>query len=187
MVENSLKYQKTALRSAIFTKRSLLSTDERKRFSATICEKIMAQTPIDKAKTVAAFAPTAFEVDIFPVINALQKKDITVALPRIVGKGLLCFHQFLGQPELVESCFPGFFEPKATAPIIDINTFDYLLIPAVAIDKNFNRLGYGGGFYDRFLPKLVSVYSCVPIFSCQRTETVPVEAHDYPVDIALSE
>jgi 5-formyltetrahydrofolate cyclo-ligase len=72
--------------------------------------------------------------------------------------------------------------------VTDIDEIDLVIVPGIAYDRHFNRLGFGGGFYDRFLADVKS--DCVkaaPAFSMQVIDTVPTDIQDVPVDCIITE
>lgn len=179
--------QKKQVRAAVLKKRAALTSEQKMDFSHRICQKIAQQTAVWQASCVAAFYPTRDEVDIRPLLTQLVQQDITVALPRVITPGKMAFHRFEGAPTLEESIFPGFYQPTKSSPTVNPQLIDFLIIPAVACDKKLNRLGYGGGFYDRFLINMTTVFSCAPLFACQQIAAVPTEQHDCPVGMVICE
>lgn len=77
-------------------------------------------------------------------------------------------------------------EAKKRAELPD-TTFDVIIMPVLAFDKNLNRLGYGGGWYDRFLEHQTNSLKIGLAFHCQRVEAVPVHSHDIRMDIVVTE
>lgn len=165
-----------------------MGVEARRAASAVICAKIRALPAYRRANCVAAFAPMAEEVDIWPILEDAHQHGKTVALPRIVDAKArqIAFHRFLGQSSLV-SGVKGIAEPSADSPPVAARLFDFLLVPAVAVGKDRTRVGYGGGFYDIFLSNPVGTPSFAPIFRCQSVNIVPREAHDQRVDFIITE
>lgn len=165
-----------------------MGTVARKQASEKISEKILRLTEYQQATTIAAFAPMPEEVDIWHVIENAVAAAKTVALPRIVnfGDGKMTFHRLQNRAELVAGA-KGITEPPPTAPLIKNQLFDFLLIPAVAVDSNNHRLGYGGGFYDIFLSRQKVAFSCAPVFRCQLVDALPSEPHDKKIRLVITE
>ena len=117
-------------------------------------------------------------------MNLLEKKKLTICLPIIKDNFEMEFHEYKTTDPLYVNKY-GIPEPQIKKKIKP----NVLLIPLVAFDKKLNRLGYGDGFYDRFIEKM-SKTSLIKIglaFSHQRVENVPVEKFDKKLDFILTE
>ena len=82
----------------------------------------------------------------------------------------------------------GITEPHPDLPLIDLSTIDLILVPAVACTKSGDRLGYGGGFYDRFFATLTRKITTIGIvFNCCLAETLPTDSWDKSLDFVCTE
>ena len=177
---------KSQLRQQIITARHKMSAPRRRAASAIICQQLLEFIAVHNAVCIAAFAPMPEEVDIWPVIHTCQQAGKTVAFPRVSGKRQIDF--YIATQQQLQKGFKSILEPPNYLPPIRPQDFDLAIIPAVAIDINFFRLGYGGGFYDTFKPKLNhSSLMCAPVFRCQRLTWVPTQSHDIKVSFVFSE
>lgn len=156
--------------------------------SAEICRRLLQHPQLQQARCVAAFAPMAEEVDIWPLIEACAQQGKTVALPRVADKSrrLLTFHRYRNRAHLA-SGYQAILEPAAREKIISPQLFDFIIVPAVGADKSKKRLGYGGGFYDRVLADCRDACSCAPLFRCQLAGHIPCESHDQSVCFVVTE
>ncbi len=151
--------------------------EERKKLdmqavSKKLVEKLRQTEEYKQAKNVMIFYPKEDEVNLLPLLN--DSKNFY--LPKIEGQDLLCC-PYCKEDELCESCF------KTKEPLTEPSnrSIDLIVVPALAVDKNNYRLGYGGGFYDRFLANKPSTkIVCIP--SQLIVETVYPESFDIPVD-----
>lgn len=135
--------------------------EERKKLNmkALSCELVQNLKEIDeykRAKNIMIFYPKENEVNLLSLIEDETK---TFYLPKIEGENLLCCPYKNGD-ELCVSCFKT-KEPLSNA--VEKSVLDLIIVPALAVDKDGYRLGYGGGFYDRFLAG-VNVFKivCIP-------------------------
>lgn len=112
--------------------------------SYKLVHKLIETDEYKQAKNIMLFYPIKNEVNL---LELLQDNSKTFFLPKIDGQKLLCC-EYKNGDILCESCFKT-LEP--TSKPIDKNTIDLVIVPALCCDKNNFRLGYGGGFYDRFL------------------------------------
>lgn len=169
---------KIDLRKKLIKKRKTLNT---KILSNLVCEKIMTQKEYIEAKFIFAYYPKSFEIDITPLFKDENKKWF---LPKTDGEDLK-FYEYKFGDELIKGDF-GVYEP-----VIDTETTiipDLIIVPALSVDKNNYRLGYGKGYYDRFLNSFYSPpKTLTPIFSELIVEKLPTEPHDRKIDIVITE
>lgn len=125
------------------------------------------------AKNIMLFYPKENEVNL---LSLLEDSSKNFYLPKIDGKDLLCCPYKNGD-KLCSSCF-NTHEP--TTNPVEKSFIDLVIVPALAVDKNNYRLGYGGGFYDRFLEVNVTKVVCIPKELV--VETVFPEEHDVKMD-----
>ena len=150
-----------------------------KVLSDKICAKIKMIKEYKDAKTVFAYYPKPYEVDISPLFEDKTKQWF---LPKVEGDELE-FYEFRG--ELILGKF-GVYEPMGGTPAKI--TPDLIIVPALCVDEKGFRLGYGKGFYDRFLVRFSKQpKTLTPIFSKLIIKTLPKQAHDKPVDIVVDE
>ncbi len=136
-------------------------------------------------KIIGGYYPTNYEIDDLEILNYFFKKGSTISLPKIKKKGQMEFYNWNKNDPLLINKF-GIPEPETT---ISVNP-DILFVPLVAFDKELNRLGYGGGFYDRYIQKLSKIKKIVKVglaFSFQKLKTIPTNKHDKKLDIIITE
>lgn len=109
---------------------------------------------------ILSFAPLPFEIDITKTNNRLAQEN-KLYLPRIFGDELQIYKVDNPFSQLIKNPTLSFFEPdsKKCFQLLDLQVLDLALIPAVAFDIHRNRLGFGMGFYDRFLEKIITCYT----------------------------
>lgn len=137
---------------------------------------------ITSATRIACYLPTGNEPDTELFIDWALDNDIEVLLPVAKEDGSLDWVVFNG--ETAEGIF-GFAE--ATGTLVEPVDVDLVIIPAMAVDQHGQRLGKGKGFYDRALPNFAPKPKIVAVvFDEELLESVPVEAHDHPVDAVVT-
>ena len=107
-----------------------------------------------------------------------------VAAPKVVGEDMI-FYQ-ISQPEDLEPGYFGIREPKTSLPVAD-GEDGLMIMPGVAFDNQRHRVGYGGGFYDRYLSKHTSHFTAALAFEFQMMEEVPTEPTDLLPDVVITE
>lgn len=146
----TLKEQKAALRKVYKAKREALPEDERRARDVRICETVLGSASYRYASTVLAYAPIGAEIDIFPLILSALDEGKQVALPKTHGDGIMTFHYIASPEELVVGGF-GIREPRRGAKPFEGAPSTLMLVPGIVFDEGGRRIGYGGGYYDRFL------------------------------------
>ena len=127
---------------------------------------------------VSGFLPIRSEIDPRPLLAELARRGARLCLPVVTSKTELQFREMVRGAPLVESAF-GTIGPDENAAVLDPQV---LLMPLSVFDKHGGRIGYGGGFYDRAIEKLLTKGMEVHLlgmgFSIQEVAEVPMEKHD---------
>ena len=136
-------------------------------------------------KIIGGYYPTNYEIDDLEILNYFFKKGSTISLPKIKKKNQMEFYKWSKNDPLLINKY-GIPEPDTANRVYP----DILFVPLVAFDKELNRLGYGGGFYDRYIQKISKIKKVVKVglaFSFQKLKTIPVNKHDKKLDIIITE
>jgi 5-formyltetrahydrofolate cyclo-ligase len=179
-----LKRAKRTLRQEIIRVRDGLAPEERERRGALIVDRFLALPELPGARTVMAFWSFGSELPTDGLLRALLEGGWRVALPSTAGGDLEPRRYEPGAPMTAASF--GAMEPQSDA--VDPTEIDIVCTPGAAFDRTGRRLGYGGGFYDRFLrttrDDTLRAGLC---FSFQVVESVPAGSFDLGVDVVLTE
>ena len=138
-----------------------------------------------KSKNIGGYYPFNFELDILNILDSLEKKNYQISLPRVKKNNVMDFFHWSNNDPLKINKY-GIPEPiskKKSYPEI-------LLIPLVAFDDKLNRLGYGGGYYDRYISKFQKNNRIIKIgigFSFQKIKNLPVKKYDKKLDFIFTE
>jgi 5-formyltetrahydrofolate cyclo-ligase len=135
----------------VLAARDAAAPSERGRASASISERVLDLPEVERAETIMAFWSFGSEVDTAPLIAGLHARGVRVALPRIADGDMEPVAYAPGDP--VSPTTFGALEPSADEAL-DPSAIDVVVTPAVAFDLSGRRVGYGGGFYDRFLRRI---------------------------------
>ena len=173
---------KTALRRTIREQKKAMSLEEIEARSARLGELIAQTEAYKNAKTVYGYMPYNQEVRTIPILERAIADGKKVAVPKVYGDTMrFIYLEDLSQVEKSEMGIP---EPIADAPVADDKTA-LVLMPGLAFDKEGHRIGYGGGFYDKFLmaePDHPTVALC---YEFQMFAHLDTEEFDIPVDLVL--
>ncbi len=138
-----------------------------------------------KSKNIGGYYAFNFELEIFNILNLLDKNKYRISLPSISKNNTMNFFQWVPSDPLKINKY-GIPEPINKSKIYP----DILLIPLVAFDNRLNRLGYGGGYYDRYISKFDNRNQIIKIgigFSFQRVKNLPINRHDKKLDYVITE
>ena len=136
-------------------------------------------------KNVGGYFPSNYEIDDLKILKFLEKKNFNILLPVIKKNNQMDFFKWSAIDPLKINKF-GIPEPIGRKIFIP----DILLIPLVSYDRKLNRLGYGGGFYDRYIEKIEKHKKIIKIglaFSYQKTKKIPINKFDKKLDFIINE
>lgn len=193
-----ISYDKKALRREILARRDKMDPKERREKSSQICRQLCSLPQFTDADILLAFASYGSEVETDGIIEEALTAQKKVYLPRVEGEELQ-FYRILLMEDL-KTGYKGIREPEpAKERALELTKEalqqTLLLVPGVVFDKSGGRIGYGKGFYDRFLQRLeqADVLSYIKLlaigFSLQLTEndTIPMEHTDRRIPQLLTE
>ena len=153
------------------------------QLSFTQIIKILKKEKITR-KIIGGYYPVNFEVDDLKLLEKFEKKNFNISLPVVKKNFQMDFYQWSFSNPLKINKY-GIPEPETKNIVYP----DILLIPLLAFDKNLNRLGYGGGYYDRLISKLLKKKKIIKIglaLSIQKIDKVPVNVYDQKMDYIVT-
>ena len=173
---------KTALRRQIREKKRAMPVEEIVARSEKLGQLFLNSKAYQTAKTIYGYMPYNQEVRTVPMLEHALRDGKQVAVPKIYGDTM----QFLYLDDLtkVEKNDMGIPEPIEDEPVAEDKTA-LVLMPGLAFTKNGDRMGYGGGFYDRFLSEEPDHPTIALCYDFQIVESLPTEEFDIPVDEVL--
>ena len=173
---------KKALRREIREKKRAMSQEEIISRSERLAELFLGSETYRNAKTVYGYLPYNQEVRTVPILEQALRDGKKVAVPKIYGDTMKFL--YLDDLSQVEKNAMGIPEPVADTPVAEDKTA-LVLMPGVAFTKKGDRIGYGGGFYDRFLAEEPNHPTLALCYDFQIVEHLPTEEFDIPVDTVL--
>ena len=179
---------KSDIRKRIQNKRNSLPIRDRNKRSKIIAEKFFGTAYYNNSNKILIFYPFRSEIDVTIIIRQALENKKNIILPRIHGQELKLFYVDNLKKQLERGAY-GIMEPATDlcrpAKISDI---DLVVVPGISFDKNLNRLGYGGGYYDRLLLCIPEGVKKIALcFDIQVVDSIPVSEHDIKVDILITD
>lgn len=180
--------KKADVRKYCLAQRALLSESERRNKSLLIEKKLTEMWEFRKAHTVMLFLNFRDEVETTDLAEWVIGHNKQLVLPRCASKGILQLFEVRDLSTDLESGAWGIREPKRTDTETDPKEIDIVVVPGVGFDRQGNRLGYGGGFYDRLFTRLKPNTPRLALaFECQIISNVPVDIHDAKMTKLITE
>jgi len=188
--------RKTELRKTMKDIRGSLTETELAEYSHSICETVRGLRAYEEADIVLAYMSIGSEVRVQELINSARADGKRVYIPKVISKKEMRFYLYDGK--FTKGSF-GIKEPKNTSDmkmydaelehLLGENRRTLVIVPALAFDIEKNRLGYGGGYYDRFFEKVEGYpVSFVAVgFDCQIIDSIPTEPNDKKPEMIVTE
>jgi len=146
--------------------------------------KIIKNKKIIK-KVIGGYYPYNNEIDAIEILKKFEKKNISISLPKIKKNFQMDFYEWSSQDPLIINKY-GIPEPTSNKIVYP----NILLVPLIAYDDYLNRLGYGGGFYDRYIKKIKKKKNIFTIglgYTFQKIKKVPINKYDIKLDHIVTE
>ena len=134
---------------------------------------------------IGGYYPYNYEIDIIEILKQFKKKKYQISLPRIKKNNQMDFYSWSFQDPLYINKY-GIPEPISRKKVHP----NILFVPLVAFDKENNRVGYGGGFYDRYIQRIKKLKKVITIgfaYSFQKVKKINVEKYDTKIDLIITE
>ena len=138
-----------------------------------------------KGKVLGGYYPYNYEADVMNILEKFEKQNYIISLPKIKKNSEMDFFNWSSRDPMSVNKY-GIPEPISN----QIKYPDFLLVPLVAFDKDLNRVGYGAGFYDRYIKKIKKIKKVITIglaYSFQKVKKISVNEHDIKLDFIVTE
>ena len=180
--------EKQRLREEHLAAREVLSEQERSVLDNRITQKLLATSEYAEATTVLTYVSVSSEVSTRMFIECALRDGKTVAVPRCLPGHCLEFVAIASLEQLVAAPF-NLLEPAKELPAVteDQKNNSICIVPALLVDAKGYRLGYGAGFYDRFLSTYPGKKICLAYQQSLSRTTLPHTAFDVAVDVVITE
>jgi 5-formyltetrahydrofolate cyclo-ligase len=179
-------FDKPATRALAKAHRAAMTPEQRQQLSAALVTHAAWLSSLPPGGIIAGFLSIGDEIDLGPLMLALSQRGHTLALPVMQGRRKPLLFRAYAPGDALATTTWGIREPLPTAATV---APDLLLVPLLAFDATGNRLGYGGGFYDRTVAEARNCRHITAVgvaFDEQRLDAVPHVDYDEPLDWVLT-
>lgn len=173
---------KQELRKAIRARKRAMTEEEIERRSRSLCQKFLESDAYRACRTLYGYLPYNQEVRTLPILAQALADGKQVAVPKVYGDDM----KFISLTDLTQISrgYAGIPEPIADEPVAEDETA-LVLMPGLAFDPQGHRIGYGGGFYDKFLSREPNHPTLALCYEFQMVEHLETEEFDIPVDAVI--
>ena len=176
--------EKQALRKKLLQERLEIVPDAHALLSETICNKLFALGFVQNARRIMAYCTHQNEPDLMAFMHACLDSGKCVSLPYVIGEGQMIPVDFDKECKLQENAY-GIPEPVLKNDCDPLSP-DVVIVPGIAYDNRLHRVGFGGGFYDRYLASTSAVKIGV-CFDAAIVSSAYADSHDVAMDMVVTE
>ncbi len=183
----NIKELKNEIRNIYKEKRKSISLEKRNIMDSAICKKLLSLSSYRFADTILLYSPLKYEIDTFEIATDALAKGKKVAYPKCIEDNRMVYHYITSLDDLTPGMY-GIKEPKDNLPLFSPSDAERTLciLPAIVYDKEGYRLGYGKGYYDRFLSAFKGTKAGL-IYSEYILDSIPHGKFDLQSDFVITE
>lgn len=185
MKSNLIYTEKKQLRKKIMIQSNALDKNYKKKSSKAITDFVLSTPNYKEAQTIFCFVGMENEVDTSAIIEDALAQGKRVAVPLVISKGVMEAKQIFS-PEELSVCSYGIKEPSSSAMTIAPEEIELGIIPCLSCSHSGARLGYGGGFYDRYMQTTNFTRMCI-CYEKLTNEEIPMSRYDLRMDYLITE
>lgn len=185
MSTEQIRNDKREIRKVNKQKRAEMNKGVKAGLDGKICDYIINSMSFKYADTLLMFCPTEDEINILPLFEEAVKLGKKVAFPKCYGKGIMKFYYVSELSQLKEDKY-GIKAPDE-GEAFETSTHPLCVVPSLSATKKGTRLGYGGGFYDRFLHKFEGISMCVQYDEFVTDDLPQEKRYDKKFDVLVTE
>jgi 5-formyltetrahydrofolate cyclo-ligase len=176
--EARVDMERSALRRLMRKRRDALPAEYRATTDRAICETLLGLAEYGRADTIFCYIGVGSEVDTLPFIRRAFAEGKRVCAPALTRDGSMEAREIADTGDVAPARF-GLLEPKESCPKVPANEISFIVVPCLCCDRNGNRIGYGGGYYDRYLSlsKADAIVVCREANICEDGRITPLP-HD---------
>ena len=162
-----------------------MSADELRRLGSAICERLGGLEEYAAAQTVFCFVGATREIDTGELLRRALRDGKRLCVPRCTAPGIMELRRITELAQLVPGAF-SIMEPTGQAPLVNVDEVQLAVVPCLTCNPQGQRLGRGGGYYDRFLQQYHG-FAALVCPECLMRQAIPMEPHDCAVNCVVTE
>lgn len=183
-----IKEEKIILRNKILNIRKNLILEEKIKLDEKIYSKLFNNEMFSKAKNIFIYISFGTEINTKPIIEKALEENKNIYIPKIYKSDRSMKAIKLNSFKDLKENSMGILEPVQDGDYIDKENIDLIIVPGVVFDEEGNRIGYGGGYYDRYLSDIKEVSNKIALaYELQVLDFIGEEKHDIKVDYIITE
>ena len=187
METTSIIEEKKILRKKMRSMRESMPKEDRDKASHEIVSRLIENPVYQQSTTIMAYASMPEEIQLNELFDHAFANNKILAIPLIIGRGTMRPVFLPTIEDLVVGDFGIMTVRQDCRTFVEFNDIDCIIVPGAAFDRKGNRLGLGGGYYDRFLKRVPNAKRIALAFDYQLIESVPAESHDTKMNIIITE
>lgn len=177
--------EKNLIRKQMKQLRADMTRTERFEKSMQVFEQLITVPEFKRADRIYTYVSMDNEIDTIMLIDYSLSLEKRVFVPRVSGKDME-FYEISDISELNPG-YMGIYEPDINGKEPDYSRTGFMCMPGLAFDRSYNRIGYGGGFYDRYLSVENKLYKAALAYEAQLLESIPAQDGDVRPDMIVTE
>ncbi len=177
--------EKNVIRKRMKQLRADMTRTERFEKSMQIFEQLITVPEFKRADKIYTYVSMDNEIDTIMLIDYSLSLEKRVFVPRVSGRDME-FYEISDISELSPG-YMGIYEPDINGKEPDYSKSGFMCMPGLAFDRSYNRIGYGGGFYDRYLSVENKLYKAALAYEAQLLENIPAQDSDVRPDMIVTE
>ncbi len=188
----SIQKEKRRLRAAMLTVRDSIDTSVRRKLDERRWAHLAGHPIYQRAERIFTYVSFGSEADTHTLILQALEKGKQIGVPKVSG-GRMDFYRIMDMDCLIPGTY-GILEPSGTDAghhasllVPSAASQDILILPGIAFDRTGGRIGYGGGYYDRYLSQYPDLFTIAFAYDAQIADHIPMQTHDRAADALLTE
>lgn len=174
---------KKELRKQIRDRKRQFTADELNELSVPVMNRLLGMPEVINAKTILLYYSLPDEVNTHQTVELLARQGKIVLLPKVIDGENMEIRIYESSEDLTEGSY-GIMEPNGKL-FTDYDKIDTAVIPGMSFDADYNRLGRGKGYYDRFLKNIPQAYKIGVCFDFQKEQNIPHGEYDIKMDTVI--